>query len=387
MTALAAGGEGRPAWRIEKNGKKAALGEKFIFDIQFFAQERTEPATPKKRQKTRADGKVCKSKDLTAAVEIVVGLLCLWAFGYFMGTRLIGFVSETVTFIGDVNILRDGWFQQLAISAIWTYFMTWLLIGIIICVVVVGMTIWLVGWLISFKPFVPKLDRMNPISGLKKIISLRSLVELTKAVIKASIFGLLIYLALMERLPVAMSAMQLSVAAGAWLLWELIWGLAIKLAIMLLVIGIVDYAYQKWEFERSIKMSKQEVKEEHKQMEGDPLIKSKIRQKQRELAKKRMMSSVPKADVVITNPTMLAIALMYDRGVMAAPQIVAMGKGVIAKKIRELAKEHGVPIVENKPLAWALFESAEVGDEVPENLYRGVAEILAMVYKLKKKAS
>jgi flagellar biosynthetic protein FlhB len=133
-------------------------------------------------------------------------------------------------------------------------------------------------------------------------------------------------------------------------------------------------------------MSKQEVKEEFKQTEGDPQIKSKIRQKQRELAKKRMMASVPKADVVITNPTTLAVALMYDRGVMAAPQIVAKGKGVIARKIREIAEEHGVPIIENKPLAWALYETSEIGDEVPENLYRGVAEILAMVYKLKKKA-
>ena len=157
-----------------------------------------------------------------------------------------------------------------------------------------------------------------------------------------------------------------------------------RLAIMLFVIGMVDYGYQKWEFEKSIKMSKQEIKEEFKQMEGDPQIKSKIRQKQRELAKKRMMASVPKADVVITNPTTLAVALMYDREIMAAPQVVAKGRGVIARKIRELAEEHGVPIVENKPLAWALYESSEIGDEVPEKLYRGVAEILAMVYKLKK---
>jgi flagellar biosynthetic protein FlhB len=132
-------------------------------------------------------------------------------------------------------------------------------------------------------------------------------------------------------------------------------------------------------------MSKQEIKEEYKQMEGDPQIKNKIRQKQRELAKKRMMSSVPKADVVITNPTTLAIALMYDRDLMAAPQIVAKGQGFIARKIREIAERHGVPVIENKPLARALFEAVEVGDEVPEELYRGVAEILAMVYRIKKK--
>ena len=158
-----------------------------------------------------------------------------------------------------------------------------------------------------------------------------------------------------------------------------------RLAVMLFIIGLLDYAYQKWDFEKSIKMSKQEVKEEVKQTEGDPLIKSKIRQKQRELARKRMMASVPKADVVITNPTTLAVALMYDSEVMAAPQVVAKGKGLIARKIRELAEEHGVAIIENRPLAWALYESTEIGDEVPEKLYRGVAEILAMVYRLKKK--
>jgi len=356
----------------------------FVFDVQFFAQERTETATPKKRQKERSEGRVCKSKDLTAAVEIVVGLLCLWAFGAFMAANLIGFMRETVSFIGDASLFRDGWFHDLGLSAVWAYFMTWLLMGLIICASAVALTVKKVGWEISFKPFTPKLDRMNPVSGLKKIISMRSLVELLKSIIKASTFGLLIYIALRDRIPTATSAMMLPLAEGALLLWSLIWDLAIKLAIFLLVIGVADYAYQKYDFEKSIRMSKQEVKEEHKQMEGDPQIKSKIRQKQRELAKKRMMSSVPKADVVITNPTTLAVALMYERGTMAAPQIVAMGKGAIARKIREIAKEHGVPIIENKPLAWALFETADVGDEVPENLFRGVAEILAMVYKLKR---
>jgi len=355
-----------------------------IFDIQFFAQERTEPATPKKRQKERSEGRVCTSKDLTAAVQIVAGLLCLWAFGYFMATRLLGFMRETLTLIGDESLLRDGWFHQLSITAMWTYFLTWLLMGIIVCAAAVALIVKKVGWVISFQPFAPNLSRMNPVSGLKKIISMRSLVELLKSILKALVFAILIYFALRDRLPIAMTAPHLPIAEGAALLWELIWGLAIKLAVFLIVIGIIDYAYQMYDFEKSIRMSKQEVKEEHKQMEGDPQIKSKIRQKQRELAKKRMMSSVPKADVVITNPTHLAVALAYDRGMMAAPQIVAMGKGPIAKKIREIAKDHGVPIIENKPLAWALFKTAEVGDEVPENLYRGVAEILAMVYKLKK---
>jgi flagellar biosynthetic protein FlhB len=161
---------------------------------------------------------------------------------------------------------------------------------------------------------------------------------------------LVIYIAMRDKLPVAVRAMQLSMEDGALRFWNLLWDLSMRLAVMLLVMALVDYL-----------------------------------QKQRELAKKRMMSSVPKADVIITNPTTLAIALLYDRKVMAAPQITAKGKGFVARKIRELAETHGVPVIENKPLAWALYESAEVGEEVPENLYRGVAEILAMVYRLQKK--
>ena len=162
-----------------------------------------------------------------------------------------------------------------------------------------------------------------------------------------------------------------------------IWALSLKMALMLFVLGLFDYLYQRWEFERSIRMSKQEIKEEYKQMEGDPLVKRRIRQRQRELARKRMMSEVPKADVVITNPTHLALALQYDREIMEAPLLLAKGEGYIARKIREVAEEHKIPIVQNPPLAQALYREVEVGGEVPEAFYRAVAEVLAFVYRLK----
>jgi flagellar biosynthetic protein FlhB len=356
----------------------------FTFDIQFFAQERTEPATPKKRQKVRSEGKVCKSRDLTAAVEILAGLLGLWLLGSQIGNGLINYLRKAIAFMGDGALLQAGWFYPLEYGALWAYFGAWLLLGLIIAVFVMAVTIRQVGWTISFEPFKLDFGRLNPVSGMKKIISMRSLVELLKGLLKAAVFCVVIYIALMEKLPLAVRAMQIPLEEGALQLWDFLWDLAMRLAVMLLVMALADYLYQKWEFEKSIRMSKQEIKEEYRQTEGDPQIKSKIRQKQRELAKKRMMASVPKADVVITNPTTLAIALMYDRGVMAAPQIVAKGKGLIARRIREVAEEHGVPIVENKPLARALYEAVDIGDEVPEKLYRGVAEILAMVYKLKK---
>jgi flagellar biosynthetic protein FlhB len=358
---------------------------RFVFDLQFFAQERTESATPKKRQKVRSEGKVCKSRDLTAAVEILAGLLGLWVLGDGIAGGLVDYLRETIAFIGDGAMSQAGWFSWLENSALWAYFGSWLLLGLIISVFVAGVTIKQVGWTISFEPFKLDFGRLNPISGMKKIVSLRSLVELLKGLLKASLFCVVIYVALRSKLPTAVHAMQFPMEQGALHLWDLLWDLSMRLAVMLLVIALVDYLYQKWEFEKSIKMSKQEIKEEYKQMEGDPQIKNKIRQKQRELAKKRMMSSVPKADVVITNPTTLAIALVYDRGVMTAPQVTAKGKGIIARRIREIAEEHGIPVIENKPLAWALYEAVEIGDEVPENLYRGVAEILAMVYKLRKK--
>lgn len=355
-----------------------------FFDLQFFAQERTESATPKKRQKVRSEGKTCKSKDLTAAVEILVGLLGLWVWGESITKGLIGYLRATIAFMGDQTLQRGGWFSQLQDASLRVYFGSWLLLGTLIAVLVLALTIKQVGWIVSFEPFAFNFGRLNPISGMKKIISLRSLVELLKGLLKASIFAVVVYLGLRDKLPVTVRAIQLPIEHSAVLLWDLLWNLSMKLAIMLLIIALVDYMYQKWEFEKSIRMSKQEIKEEYKQMEGDPQIKSKIRQKQRELAKKRMMSSVPKADVVITNPTTLAIAMIYDRKLMAAPQIVAKGKGVVARRIREIAEEHGIPVIENKPLAWALYEGVEIGEEVPESLYRGVAEILAMVYKLKK---
>jgi len=156
-----------------------------------------------------------------------------------------------------------------------------------------------------------------------------------------------------------------------------------KMTLMLMVLGLFDYAYQRWEFERSIRMSKQEIKEEYKQMEGDPLVKRRIRQRQRELARRRMMSDVPKADVVITNPTHVAVALSYDRKVAEAPVVLAKGKGLIAQRIREIARENRVPVVQNPPLARAIYAQVEVGEEIPESLYKAVAEVLAFVYRLR----
>jgi len=356
------------------------------FNLQIFgdAGEKTEPATPRRREKARDEGQVCQSKDLNAVVEILAGLIVIFFYANYAVRMFVSWTKDVITYIGGGTLKDEGWLIWPTETAIWNYFVAWIPIGVVAVIACIIVIIRQVGWKISFKPFALKLDRLNPIKGLKKIISLRSLVELVKGLLKASIFAWIIYIAIANKLPEAIYTVRIPFESGVSVLGENLWGLAIRLALLLLVIAIADYAYQKWDYEKKLKMSKHEVKEEHKQTEGDPLIKSKIRQRQREMAKKRMMASVPKSDVVITNPTTLAIALHYDRKLMQAPIVLAKGKGLIARRIRDIAIEHGIPVLEKKPLVWALYDSVEVGDEVPAEFYKAVAEVLAFVYKLKK---
>ncbi len=353
------------------------------FDLQFFSEERTEPATPRKRRKEREEGRVAKSQDLGAATIIMTGLLGLLVFGPFLFSRVMAFTTDIIALMGGESIHRAGWLYMIRNDTVITMLAPWLPIGLAAAISALIVTVSQVGFVVTPKPLTPKMDRLNPISGLKKVLSLRSLVELVKGLMKAALLGFVIYYSLRNETPELVSAIRFPLEAGvSRLLWKLL-TLSFRLAFLLLVLGIFDYVYQRWEFERSIKMSKQEIKEEYKQMEGDPQIKSKIRQKQRELARSRMMSSVPKADVVITNPVRLAVALKYDREAMEAPVVTAKGSGHLARKIRKIAEESGVPVVENRPLARSLYEIMEIGEEVPEEFYMAVAEVLAFVYSLR----
>ena len=353
------------------------------FNLQFFAEERTEEATPHKRDKVRKEGRVCMSKDLNAAVAIIITLLGLAMLGALTWRTLSGLIQFMIRAMGDRTILQDGWFAFISWEAVKRYFASWLPLGGLVVLFSTATVIAQVGFAMTGEPFGPKFDRLNPFTGMKKIISLRSCVELLKGLLKASIFAVMIYNAIRSYLPLSSKAMQMPLVVGAGTFWDMLWNLAMKLALMLLVMAFADYAYQKWDFEKSIRMSKKEVKDEYKQMEGDPQVKQKIRQKQREMAKQRMMQDVPKADVVITNPTHIAVALQYDRAIMTAPIIIAKGGDYLAKRIRDIATLNLIPIVENKPLAWALYEHVDVGEEIPEDMYKAVAEVLAFVYKLK----
>ena len=260
-----------------------------------------------------------------------------------------------------------------------------LIAPVFIIAVVAGLfsTYYQVGFLLTAKPLMPKLSKINPLAGAKQMVSLRSMVEMVKSVLKLIIVGFMVYSSLWGEKETLLTLAQMEPLQIFKFTASVTLSLGVKIAALLLVLAIFDYMYQKYEHEKSIKMSKQDIKDEHKKSEGDPLIKGKIREKQRRMAIRRMMQNVPKADVVITNPTHFAVALQYDASKMDAPVVLAKGMDYVALRIRELAKENGVTIMENKPLARALYDRAEIGDAIPADLFQAVAEVLAYVYKLK----
>lgn len=240
-----------------------------------------------------------------------------------------------------------------------------------------------VGFLTSIDPIKPDFKRLNPIEGFKRIFSVRTLVDLFKNILKLGLVAYIAYSYINSNIGKILSVPQMSVSRVLPYFMDLFRGLMGKLAIWLVILGVLDYVYQRYEFKKSLKMSKQEIKEEIKEQEGDPQLKSYIRQKQRQLAMTRMMEAVPEASFVVTNPTRLAIALKYDETLEeGAPIVVAKGRGHIAQRIRTIAREAGVPIVENKPLAASLYNNVDLGQEIPVDLYQAVAEILATVYRM-----
>ena len=265
-------------------------------------------------------------------------------------------------------------------------FMTLLLPVFAVMVVIAFATnVGQVGFQISSKALEPKWEKFDLIKGIKNKFALKSLVMMIRDTLKLIIISIVAYNVISNEfesfflLP-SMSVSQLAATMGEKALW-----ITLKVGVAILMLAILDYAYQKYEFEKSIKMSLQEVKDEFKDTDGSPQVKSQIRRLQREMSRKRMMAEIPSADVVVTNPTHIAVALKYNQDAMGAPSVIAKGERLIAQKIKDIAKEHGIPIVEDKPLAQALFKMCDIGDIVPQSLYRAIAEVLAYVYRLKGK--
>ncbi|MCR6111105.1 flagellar biosynthesis protein FlhB [Bacillus sp. A301a_S52] len=354
-------------------------------DLQYFAQEKTEKATPKKKKESREKGQVAKSTDVNTAFILLFVFLFFWLIGSFVVDQLTSILRFTFTDYLLISLTEEN-LHKMFMDYLYQAAIATIPVMLIAAVAGIFSNYLQVGVLFAPEAIKMKLSKIDPIKGFKRIFSVRALVEFLKSMLKISLVGLVTGSILWFFLDDLLKLGLYSVGAGTILIGNLIVIMGLAVGGLLLFIAVLDYMYQKYDHEKNIKMSKQDIKDEHKKSEGDPLIKSKIKEKQRQMAMSRMMAEVPKADVVITNPTHYAVALKYDDTTMNAPIIVAKGVDYIALKVINIAKNNNVMTVENRPLARALYAQAEIGDQVPEDLFKGVAEVLAYVYRLQQQA-
>ena len=347
--------------------------------------EKTEKATPKRRSDERKKGNVFTSKDVATVASLVVMFYVL----KLLGADILSILKETVIYMveysAEVKEITDANFSEFGIKALINFLlctMPLLWIGIGVSIVATGLQ---TRFLMSGALLKPKFSRMNPLNGIKNMFSLRSLVELFKSILKIIALSYIVYTTLSGIIIEVPRLFDVDPMEGARFLANTIMKLVTNVTYLFLFIAAADWAYQYWDYEKNLKMTKQEIKEEYKQMEGDPQVKGKIKERQRAMAQRRMMQDVPKADVIIRNPTHFAVAIKYEQGKDRAPIVLAKGKDLIALKIVEIAEKNDIITTENVPLARGLYESVEIGQEIPEKFYVAVAEVLAYVYKLKKK--
>lgn len=347
-------------------------------------EEKTEEATQQRREDFRKRGQVAQTRELASVLMLLSSALVLWLLGRFFLIQ----VSEILTqSLGPylVEGARNGDYVPVTVFILKKAGLVLAPLVGILAVMSVASTVVQIGLLQNEEAMKFDLEKINPLNGFKRIFSLKSLVEGLKSVLKMILVICVVALLIKDqviRVPdlVNFSMNQLMVFVGDMTI-RLMGGIGIFMA----VIAAADYFFQRWDLEKQMRMSKQEVKEEHKSREGDPMVKARIRRIQREMANKRMMNDVPKADVIITNPTHIACALRYDPATMAAPRLIAKGAGAIAEKIKEIARNSNVPIMENKPLARTIFKTLKIGQTIPRELFTAVAQVLSYVYKLKRK--
>ncbi|HAV43360.1 TPA: flagellar biosynthesis protein FlhB [bacterium] len=361
----------------------------FYFDLQLFAsaeeEGRTEQPTGRKVSKAREKGQVAKSAEVTQALVLLFGFVLLCLISPYMLGEIVGFSRYIFGHLHEIK-LTPGNVISFLIVILFLFFKVVFPIMFVAAIVAFLGDYIQVGYKWTLEPLKFKFSKLmpNPAKVLKRLwISKMTVWNLLKSGVKVSIIAYLSYQVIRKNYGAILLTMGWDVTASLFFICKLAFEIIIKATIVFLIISIVDYFFMKHEHIEGLKMTKQEVKDEHKMMEGDPLIKGAIKRRQREIARQRMMQEVPKADVVITNPVHIAVALKYDPAYMSAPTVVAKGEDIMAQKIIEVAREHGVPIIENKPLAWALYESAEIGDEIPPELYRAVAEVLSYIYQNK----
>ncbi|MFS8975733.1 flagellar biosynthesis protein FlhB [Cupriavidus necator] len=344
--------------------------------------EKTEPASPRRLEKAREEGQVVRSRELATFIMLIAGVTGLWTLGGHIGRSLNQVMQGALHFERDTAFDTSRMLSRFAVM-VWDSLLAFLPLLLLFGVAAVAAPLLLGGWVFSAKSFAPQLSRMSPIAGLGRMFSAHSLVELLKAVAKSLLVGSVGAWVLWHRLPEAIALMNAPVQEALLHMVDLVMYCCLVVSLSLLVVAAIDVPWQYWEFFKKLRMTKEEVKQEFKESEGDPHIKNRIRQQQRAMARRRMMTEVPKADVVVTNPTHFAVALRYEEGRMSAPRVVAKGTGEVAARIRALAAEHRVPLMSAPPLARALHRHVELGQEIPAGLYTAVAEVLAWVYQLK----
>ncbi|MDD5935726.1 MAG: flagellar biosynthesis protein FlhB [Clostridiales bacterium] len=373
---------------VDKERKKTYL---FAYNLQFFAKEgsggeKTEEATTKKLDDARKEGQVARSQEFTTAAGLMALFLVLKIFVGRIGTQFLANFTDSYSLISTYgkeeftfkfgNSLMNHLLTQILIICLPV-----LLTGFVVAFVV---NVFQVKWKVTSKPLQPKLSKINPISGFKKIFSVDKVMDLIKSLLKILVIFIIVYNEFKGSVDMLHEFYSIgSLQTVIILIGNMVINLGIKISALFLVIGLADIIYQKVKFKKDMRMTKQEVKDEFKQTEGDPQIKGKIRQKMRQVSMSRMMQRLPQADVVITNPTHFACALLYDKEMAEAPILVAKGADYLAAKIKEKAKENNVPIVENKPLARMLYYNVDLESEIPKELYQMAAEVLAYVYGLK----
>ena len=346
-------------------------------------QERTEKATGKKRAQARRKGQVAQSREISSVMILMTSLGIFYFAGSWIFWRLADLITGVYQNIGALRFNNISDASVFSVEVLYQFLS--ILLPFLLPIAIVGFVanVMQVGFMISPEAMALKFSKMNPISGMKRFVSLKSLVELAKSIIKILFIGGIAFGLVKSDLDQYPLLVHLEVGQILIFIAKVSLKVCFFVCLAMAVLAVIDFIYQRWQHEQDLKMTKQEVKDEHKQTYGDPKVKARIRGVQMEMARRRMMEAVPEADVVITNPTRLAIALKFDAEEMIAPRVLAKGSGHIAQRIREIAAENRIPIVEEKPLAQALFKMVDIGEYIPAELYRAVAEVLAYVYRLK----